>query len=115
MSCMRLPVTRVAGFCFCESPVYFYEMSAKYVGAIIAGMCEPTLTYQPERSIGMNLTTGEANNLMPDMEYVPLTEDNMHTLQATGVEVAIKSVRPLVVELGGVTLQTMKREIPVEF
>lgn len=86
-------------------------MGTKYTGAIIAGMCEPTLTHKPERSIGMNLDTGEADNLMPGIEYVPLTGDDMHVLQATGMELAIKSIRPLVVELGGVTLQTMKREI----
>lgn len=90
-------------------------MSAKYVGAIIAGMCEPTLTLSPERSIGMNLTTGIADNLMPGTEYVPLSGDDMHVLQATGIELAIKGIRPLVVELGGITLQTMMREMPAEY
>lgn len=64
-----------------------------------------------QRSIGMNVHTGEADNLVPGISYIPLTTELADEYERTGISVE-KVNDEIIVKIGDVALKP--RVVPVD-
>ncbi len=81
-----------------------------YVAALIDSFGELYLTKTPVRSIGMNRSTGEATNLLPGMDYIPLTREQLEDYEREGHTVK-KRDGELMVKIGKALLNPRRIEV----